>query len=564
MKNIKMTRRGALLGAAGAGLAVGACSGPRRYEPPAMDGHFRHGVASGDPDPSSVVLWTALSDDGGGYRGVEVARDEAFADIVFETGDDIQYVMPQSLGTWKYIATGLEPGQTYFYRFRFNDTYSPVGITRTLPEGAVDAYTIGVLSCANYPTGFFNVYREAADNGDLDLVVHLGDYFYEYAMGEYATGDAEALNRVPEPLHETVSREDYIARHAQYRTDPDLQALHAAAPWIMSWDDHETANNAYSSGAENHNEGEGDWDARRSAALRVWYDWTPTREPEVLEDRRAVFEIGDLATFILLESRLSARSVEITRSSFPLSAGADPEDPETQAALTAWRDEIGDPAREMLGSAQVDDIHAACAASVTAGKPWRILGNQVMMSRVTLPDFTQTLPGWLRWYATRDNAGVRNYIDSTRFDLPLNLDMWDGFPAERERLYAGLRAADADIITLTGDVHSFWTNDMADAHGTRIGTELVTSSVTSPSPFALFAAPGVDYAEMLTARNDEVTYTNVIDHGYVRLTLTHEAANAEYIKVSTISSPDYHASLDSEWRVTPARGGAVPQAERVG
>jgi alkaline phosphatase D len=564
MKNIKMTRRGALLGAAGAGLVVGACSGPKRYQTPTVDGPFRHGVASGDPDQTSVVLWTALSDDGGGYRGVEVATDAEFADIVFEAGDDIAYAMPQSLGTWKYIATGLEAGQSYFYRFRLNDIYSPIGMTRTLPEGSVDSYTIGVLSCANYPTGFFNVYREAAENGDLDLVVHLGDYFYEYGMGEYATDDAEALNRVPEPLHEVVSREDYIARHAQYRSDPDLQALHAAAPWIMSWDDHETANNSHRDGSENHNEGEGDWYERRDAALRVWYDWTPTREPDVLQNRTATFEIGDLATFILLESRLSARSVEIPRSSFPLQPGADLADPETLATLTAWRDEINDPAREMLGAAQVDDIQASCAASVAAGKPWRILGNQVMMSRVTLPDFTQTMPGWLRWYATRDNADVRRYIDSTRFDLPLNLDMWDGFPAERERLYAALRAVDADIITLTGDVHSFWTNDMTDENDVRIGTEIVTSSVTSPSPFALFAAPGVDYAEMLTARNDQVTYCNVIDHGYVRLTLTPQAANAQYIKISTILSPDYHASLDSEWRVSPARGGDVPEAERVG
>lgn len=562
--DVKLTRRGALLGAAGMGLAVGACSqGIERYEG-AASGSFRHGVASGDPDQTSVVLWTALSDDGGGYRGVEVATDADFTDIVFETGDDIAYVMPQSLGTWKYLATGLEPGRQYFYRFRFNDAYSPVGVTRTLPEGAVEQYRIGVFSCANYPTGHFNVYRAAADNGELDLVLHLGDYFYEYGLGEYATGNAEALNRVPDPVHETVSHADYVARHAQYRSDPDLQALHAAAPWIMTWDDHETTNNSHRDGAENHNEGEGEWTERRDAALRAWYDWTPTREPEVMHHRWGAFEIGDLATLVMMESRLAARSQEIRRESFPVSPDSDPEDPAVQAAVAEWKNDlIGDESRELLGAEQIADIQAVCAASVAAGKPWRILANQVIMARVTLPNFTETMPGWLRWYATRNNEGVRNYLNSTRFAIPFNADMWDGFPAERERLYAALRAVDADFITLTGDVHSFWTNDLRDEGGARVGTELVTSSVTSPSPFSLFAAPGVDYGEMFIETNPQVTHCNVEDHGYIRLVLTPDAADAQFIAVSGILTRDFSTRLDSHWRIAPAAGGEVPAAERI-
>ena len=560
----KLTRRGALIGAAGAGLAVGACSDSPDAFTPAGGTTFRHGVASGDPDGTSVMLWTALTDDGGGYRGVEVARDDAFSDIVFEAGEEIAYITVQPLGTLKILATGLEPGQRYFYRFRLGDEYSPVGVTRTLPEGTVDSYTIGVFSCSNFPAGHFNVYREAAANGDLDLVIHLGDYIYEYAMGEYATENAQALNRVPQPGHEIVSHADYVARHAQYKSDPDLQALHAAAPWIMSWDDHETANNSWRDGAENHDAGEGRWEARRDAALRAWYDWTPSREPEDMRERFGTYEIGDLATLCLIESRLTARDQEVALDSFPIASDTDDTDPDNLAAVAAWkRDVVGAEDRELIGETQIAGIQSACAASVAAGKPWRILANQVIMSRVNFPNFATEMPAWLRWYATRNSEFARQFIMRTRFDIPFNLDMWDGYPAERERLYDALRAVDADVITLTGDVHSFWANDLADADGNRVGTEFVGASVTSPSPFSGFAAPGVDYGKMMVEANPDVAHCNMEDHGYIRLTLTPGSADAEYIKVSTILQRDYRASLESAWRLERSGLGAPP-LERVG
>ncbi len=565
MTKANLTRRTALIGAAGAGLAASSCSKSPDVFRPVDNGHFNHGIASGDPDQNSVMLWTALTNDGGGYRGVELARDEGFADIVFEQGGEVTYVMMQALGTLKILATGLEPGTTYYYRFRLNHDYSPVGVTRTLPEGALEQYRIGVFSCSNFPAGHFNVYREAAENGELDLVLHLGDYFYEYGPGGYATGDSEAMNRVPIPAREILTYEDYVQRHAQYKSDPDLQSLHAAAPWILSWDDHETANDAWRDGAENHDEGEGAWADRREAALRAWYDWQPVREPEQdLRQRRGHFEIGDLATLCLLESRLTARDEQIGLDSFPLNAGADDTDPANLEAVAAWkRDLIGDEDRTLLGADQIHDIQVACGASKAAGKPWRILANQVIMSRVNFPNFVDEMPGWLRWWATRNSEFARNFIMSTRFGVPFNLDMWDGYPAERERLFAALRAVDADIITLTGDVHSFWTNDLIDGDGNRIGTEFVGSSVTSPSPFSGFKAPGVDYGKMMIEANADVGHCNMEDHGYIRLTLTPDAADAEYIRVSDILTRDYRASIESQWRVRPAEGGEVPAVERV-
>ncbi|MFT6542516.1 MAG: phosphodiesterase/alkaline phosphatase D-like protein [Maricaulis maris] len=225
---------------------------------------------------------------------------------------------------------------------------------------------------------------------------------------------------------------------------------------------------------------------------------------------------------------------------------------------------IGDEGRTLLGRDQIDDIQAACGASKAAGKPWRILANQVIMSRVDFPNFATEMPGWLRWWATRNSEFARNFIMSTRFGVPFGLDMWDGYPAERERLYAALRAVDADIITITGDVHSFWANDLRDGDGTRVGTELVAASVTSPSPFSSFKAPGVDYGKLMVEANDDVGHCNMEDHGYIRLTLTPDAADAEFIKVSDILTRDYRAGIESQWRVRPAVNGEVPAVERVG
>ena len=566
MTKTDLTRRGALLGAAGASLTVAACSG-QQPEPMVVSDTgtpFKHGVASGDPDQSSVMLWTAITEDGGGYRGVQVATDREFTNVVFEAGDDIAYVMPQPLGTWKYLATGLEAGRTYFYRFRLNDIFSPTGVTQTLPDGDVDSFNIGVFSCSNFPAGHFNVYGAAAQMAGLDLVLHLGDYIYEYARDGYATGNAEALNRVSVPAHEIVSYQDYVERHAQYKSDPDLQLLHASVPWIMTWDDHESSNDSYTDGAENHDESEGPWEVRRDAALRAWYDWTPSREPDDLRHRWGTYQIGNLATLVMIESRLTARDVQVDLSSFPVEADADDSDPEVLAAVERWKTEIiGDESRELLGREQIDYVADAFGASVEAGTPWRILGNQIIMSRVNFPDFSTEMPGWLRWFATRDNEFARQFITRTRFGIPFGLDMWDGYPAERDRLYSALNAVNADIITVTGDVHSFWTNDLIDREGHRMGTEFVTAAVTSPTPFSSFAAPGVDYGRMLVEANAEVQHCNMEDQGFIRLHLTPERLRADYYRVSTILSRDYDVVTESAWEIERGPLGTAPDVQQV-
>ena len=559
MSKTDLTRRGALLAAAGAGLTVGACSNRQPYEAPVQDGPFRHGVASGDPDQTSVILWTAISDDAGGYRGVELATDEAFADIIFSAGEEIQFVAMHPLGTLKHLATGLLPGQTYFYRFRHNETYSPIGTTRTLPEGAINQFRIGVFSCANYPMGHFNAYRHAAESGQIDLVLHLGDYFYEYGLGEYGTDDAEKLNRVPDPLHEILSYEDYVTRIAQYRTDPDLQALHAAAPWVMAWDDHETADNSWRGGARNNNEGEGDWQTRRDMAMRAWYDWMPAREPDVLHERWSALEIGDLATIVMMESRLAARSEQISWDDCPVPVGAELTDDNIAAVHQWWDDVVGAEDREVLGPIQLDFITQACANSVEAGKPWRVLGNEVILGKVQSPDFDKVLPFWVKIIAERQGAG--EFVDRSRFDIPFNLDFWNGYPAARERLYAGLKGVGADFIAVTGDSHSFWVNDLKDDAGDRVGVEFGGTSVTSPSPFK--AAIGFDADLAFESINPDTIRLNGYDNGWMLLTLTPDEAVMDFVSIETIERPSTEAHISDSWRVRPAHGGPVPIVERV-
>ena len=561
----KLSRRAALLGGAGAAAALSACA-QERFDPlPAPDGPFKHGVASGDPDQTSVMVWTAVTGAGDGPVEVEVARDDAFTDVILDAEAAPAGPAVDGATPYKLLADGLAPGAPVFYRFRFREHVSPIGTTKTLPEGAVEAFRIAAFACSNYPAGFFNAYRHAAERGDVDLAIHLGDYLYEYGADGYATEDAERLSRLPQPGHELITYEDYARRHAQYSADPDLQALKAAVPMLLIWDDHETANNSWENGAENHDAGEGDWIERRDAALAAWQAWTPTRQREPMHERWGRLEIGDLADVIFLETRLTARSEEILLDPFPVDPEtADPNDPENRRIVAEWLDqETGGADRTLLGERQLAFVAAALGDSVAAGKPWRVFANQVIMGRVPAPDYPEVMPFWLRWAIRMNDPLAWSFIKRFAFGTPFNLDAWDGYPAERERLYAAARAVNADFITLTGDTHNAWTLDLHDEAGARVGTEFGVTSVSSPSRFERLNLPGVDFGTYTEQAAPEVVRHNAYDRGYVHLTLTPEAATAQLMVVDTCKSRDFNAYPDSVWRVTPARGGPVPPVERI-
>lgn len=542
----KISRRAAL-GAAIAGAAA-ACAkqSPRSSYVAASDDAnalFAHGVASGDPARDSVVLWTRITLSGVDAAPVlwQVASDAEFADIAAEGAATARI---ESDFTVKTIAGGLKPGSSYFYRFRVGDALSPVGRTKTLPEGATAEARFGVLSCSNYPFGFFNVYDLIARRDDLDAVIHLGDYIYEYGgtPNEYGAADGERLNRPHQPPHELTTLADYRMRHAQYKADPSLKAAHAAHPFIAIWDDHETANDAWAGGAENHDPAsEGDWQARKRAAMQAYYEWMPIREPEAGKPREAIFRefsFGDLLTLTALETRLMARARPLAYDEVvPTLTSAD--------AVADFRDNVlWSPDREMLGEAQLDFVRTSLKNSVTSGQPWRLIANQVIMAKVTAPD--------LEPHLTEENIAeleaqwdqARAFVKFSTLGLPTNLDAWDGYPACREKLYDAARSSGADgIVVVTGDTHTWWANDLVAKDGKHVGVELGVHSVTSPSPYrrSFLGGKGAEYALLTGKDNKDVRYISGEDHGYISLKITRDAVDAAFVAVDTIEAAQYQA-----------------------
>jgi len=530
---------------------------------------FLHGVASGDPDRHSAVFWTRVtpSDANSGDIEVrlEVARDEAFVDIV-RTSNGLRARAERDFTVKHDLdGQGLEPGQRYFYRFVAGDVVSPVGRVRTLPEGATPDLSLAVVSCQLYPGGLFNAYDAIAKLERLDAVVHLGDYIYEYGAeaDDYGMVTGAALNRLPQPPHEIVSLEDYRLRHAQYKSDPDLQAAHARAPFICVWDDHEVTNDSWVSGAENHQpETEGDYATRKATALRAYYEWMPIREAAPGALREAInrtFHFGNLASLMMVETRLSGRGEQLTyEKDLTFSAG-----PDGQPApdVAAFRTRLADPSRDLLDAPQRDWLGSELAASKAAGRPWQVLGNQVVTARVAGPNLSQmaspqqiaTMIGSLP-EAVRPQ--VAQLIELFKSGLPFNLDAWDGYPVGRERLYQTFKAAGVTPVVLAGDSHAFWVNDLKDDAGERRAVEFGTSAISSPSPGDFLGAFPLGMA--LTQANPEVEFCDQKAKGFVLLKFTPEALTAELHTVSTILAKPYEARVLATYRVAQADGGLGP------
>jgi alkaline phosphatase D len=556
----RLTRRGALsLGAAGLGAAACATPGSDSAASSNASGAFQHGVASGDPTQTSVILWTRVTTNQTGAVPVTwiLSRDAAFKDVVkrgtFSTG-------PQRDYTVKVDVDGLEAGQLYYYYFLVGRTPSPGGATRTLPAGGMADYRMAVVSCSNWPFGYFNAYREIAKRGaagNLDAVIHLGDYIYEYGITGYGGAVGKELGRNHVPEHEIVSLADYRARHAQYKSDPDLQAAHAIAPWFCTWDDHESTNNSYRTGAQNHSpDTEGDWTARKAVAVQAYLEWMPVRDPVAGRPRDAIwrkFEIGDLATLLLLESRLVGRGEDLTFDAVLTASDAD-----RPAAIDALKAKINDNNRTMLGFEQEQWVADELKASKAAGKKWQVLGNQVTMAKVKIPDIERGLPP--EKYA-QVSAGTKRFYTTARYGFEWNLDAWAGFPAARERLYKAAKDADARLVVLTGDTHTAWANELHDAGGQRRGVEFGCTSVTSQG--AGDSMPFEELNWLMPEANDEVLYYNAFSKGFTMLTLAADRVEAEFIRVSTIKSQTYFASTDAKFVARESEIGGISGLRRI-
>ncbi len=404
----------------------------------AGDGPFRHGVASGDPDATSVVLWTRVTTSGDVTVVGEIARDSEFTSITARTeivtGPDRDH-------TVKWLARELQPGQTYFFRFRLDGEVSPTGRARTLPTGRLERLGVALASCSNYAFGYFNAYEAIARDAAVDFVLHTGDYIYEYGQDGWGDETGKALGRRHDPAHEIVSLSDYRRRHAQYKTDSGAQSMHAAHTFLACWDDHESANNPWAGGAQNHQpDGEGDWAARRAASIQAYFEWMPVREPEWLGRPGATrmqfwrsYSFGDLATLTTLETRHTARAEQIDYA--PLM----PQISDAEAIAGFRRDVLGAPRRRMISAECETDLTRSLTQSVAAGQPWRLIGNAIPIARTDVPDLVALgilpdpdAPGAPYTGAAIENA--RQLAAKGRAGLPFYPDTWDGYPWAREQL----------------------------------------------------------------------------------------------------------------------------------
>ncbi len=480
---------------------------------------FTHNVASGEPAPDSMLLWTRFVPASGGAVKLraEIASDTEFTKIIsggeMVTGPWRDYTAKITLG-------GLTPGSRYYYRFIAPDgTMSPAGKTKTLPAGKVAKFNIAIFSCSNLGFGFFNAYAHAAARDDVDLALHMGDYIYEYAPGGYDAGP-EFSKRI-QPESEIISLADYRLRYASYRADPDLQALHASAPMIVIQDDHESTNDAWEGGAQNHQNNEGDWSVRKNAALQVWREWMPIGEAPWQS-----YPIGDLATYYRTDTRTIARSQppELTGA---LSSS------DIAKALAEFRDGAWmDNAATMLGSEQENWLYRGFARDQAV---WTLLGVGTNMGYGFTPE---SAISWISPDADkRAVAYVSRGIAATKAKLPFNMDNWGGYPKARARLLAAAQRAQSNLIVLTGDSHNGWAFDLPGERGFA-GVEFGGHSVTSPGFEQATGRtdPQKVAREMVAASPDEMRWMDASNRGYMLLSLTPQSATNEWIFMDTVKA----------------------------
>jgi alkaline phosphatase D len=470
---------------------------------------FYHGVASGDPLSDRVIIWTRITptDFGQTLTGTyHVATDDQFNNVVangtFSTDSTIDF-------TVKIDITGLNPNTFYYYEFEHNGAYSLVGRTKTLPLGAVDNMRLAVVSCASLESGYFNAYEAIANRNDVDAVLMLGDYIYEYESQGFSPN--ANVDRTWQPAEEITELNDYRLRYNSYRLDYALRKLHQNFPWICIWDDHETANDSYPGGADNHQANEGPWPQRMSAGKKAYFEWIPIR-PKAPGNQEIfrTFELGDLAKIIMLDTRLEGRDQQVGTN-----------DPV-----------FNDTTRTILGPTQFQWFKNELS---TTTQPWKIIGNQVMIGAVEI------------------------------FGTPINTDSWDGYPAERQKLFDHLSTNNIDnMVVLTGDIHTSWAVDLKDGN-TPVGVEMVTPSVTSPgSP--------INLSNLITLQNPNIKYVELTKRGFILVDITPQRVQGDWYNVSTINEINASSSCVKSYvsnlgnnsltlTNTPANGhGAFPQA----
>lgn len=476
---------------------------------------FYHGVASGDPLPNGVIIWTRVTPDSAQFNQTilvswRVSTDTGMTNVI-QSGSLVTDSTKDY--TIKVDVPGLNPNTFYFYEFQVGTKLSPRGRTKTTPTGnAADSLRFALVSCANFEAGYFNVYGSLLQREDFDAVIALGDYIYEYNTGGYSPN--ANVNRQWSPGNEIVSIADYRMRYSSYKLDEDLQHLHQQFPFIIIYDDHEFANDSWMNGAENHQTNEGLWSARKAMAKKAFFEWLPIRQTSVTNPYQIYRSIkyGNLLELIMLDTRIEGREEQ---------AGT------TGATVTATN-------RKLLGTSQYNWLIQKLDSSTAK---WKVLGQQVMMAPLKV------------------------------FGIAFNGDQWDGYPAERDRVYNHvLNNNISNMVVLTGDIHSSWANDLptstynSSTGAGSAGVEFVAPSVTSPGMSIPLGASAIKLA------NGHIKYCDLSSHGYIIMDVNQNRTQADWYNISTIDSKSttytYAASYcvnNMQRKLTQKNFAAVPR-----
>ena len=555
-----------------------------------LDISFAHGVASGDPLADSLILWTRVTPLDPTTTSIKVqwqaATDPDFANI---SHNGETHISAATDFTLKVDLQGLNANTTYYYRFKSNGKTSPIGVGKTLPTGSIDKVKFAVISCANYPAGFFHVYGEIAKQTDIDAVLHLGDYIYEYGNDGYATEDAGILGRLlPEDnSDEIISLADYRNRYAHYRTDSNLQAAHSNCAFITVWDDHEITNDTWRNGAENHNEGEGEFSERKLHALQAYFEWMPIRNVADKERIYRRFEFGNLVSLYMLDTRVLARDEQLNYADFDLTSAQGQSD---------FANALSSPSRALLGNEQLTWL---TDGMTTSNSKWQVLGQQVLMTKMHLP--FEVLQLLVSLQISQANGGDTNALlaqasalfaelaqikgrvlagdpsvtdaERARVDTtaPYNLDAWDGYAYEREVLLGTAIAAQKNLVVLAGDTHNGWAGQLVTdaanpiAASQNAGVEFATSSVSSPGleEYLALNTQGPEATaqmeQVIPLLVNDLIYNNLVDRGYLTVTFTPEQATAKWNYVSSIKTASYEMQTERSKELRMLAGQPVIQ-----
>ena len=569
---------------------------------------FPYGVASGDPYSDSVVLWTKFAPAGNSTTSQDVTWQISTSRTDFSSpvASGTFQATTENNFTVKLIAPGLQAGTEYFYRFTTNGAVSPVGRTKTLPTGSVNSVRLALFSCSNITADPFYAYDKVARKGDFDALVHVGDYIYEYGPGGYAVAESQAASVGFEPNGELLTLADYRARYAQYHRQNSLQSARASAPLIAIWDDHETANDAYKDGAQNHTEDtEGTWSDRVTAALQAYYEWMPIREPGSGNRKEAYrsFDFGNLVSLHMLETRLTGRDKQIAlaptsadvqarigqilsnstlTASYASTYGLTP--PASQSDLPTFGAALATPVanelvyanvvemysgnRTLLGATQLEWLQNEMA---TSHATYQVLGQQVLMGNMVMPaELLLELaggtvnPATIAKYLTpvaKMAAGMPfNSLNATEQAvytnanaLPYNEDAWDGYGKDRETILQTALELNKKLFVFSGDTHNAWSNQLKTMsptsaglapQGTVAGIELATPGVSAPGIEKYFPGQEDILRQLFLGYSPGLKFANLANRGFLDVTFTPEKVLAKYYLKQT-------GAGQKDWKVQP-------------